>query len=113
MTVNDIPIVSCFQRVLDPLIVMGSLYLATLAFGEPFSGYCLVLMFLAFFISSVSESPSPCLNCAPFSGCGCCCALEAAASDFEHDVLSMAMLSATALARMIRISFFMLGQGWV
>jgi putative colanic acid biosynthesis UDP-glucose lipid carrier transferase len=52
MTVNDIPIISFFQRVLDPLIVMGSLYLATLAFGEPFSGYCLVLMILAFFISS-------------------------------------------------------------
>jgi len=52
MTVNDIPIISFFQRVLDPLIVMGSLYLATLVFGEPFSGYCLVLMILAFFISS-------------------------------------------------------------
>lgn len=52
MTVNDIPIISFFQRVLDPLIVMGTLYLATLAFGEPFSGYSLVLMVLAFFISS-------------------------------------------------------------
>ena len=52
MTVNDIPIISFFQRVLDPLIVMGSLYLATVAFNEPFSGYCLVLMILAFFISS-------------------------------------------------------------
>lgn len=52
MTVNDIPIITFFQRVLDPLIVMGSLYVATLAFGEPFSGYCLVLMVLAFFISS-------------------------------------------------------------
>jgi putative colanic acid biosynthesis UDP-glucose lipid carrier transferase len=52
MTVNDIPIISFFQRVLDPLIIMGSLYLATLAFDEPFSGYSLVLMILAFFISS-------------------------------------------------------------
>ena len=52
MTVNDIPIISFFQRVLDPLIVMGSLYLATVAFNQPFSGYCLVLMILAFFISS-------------------------------------------------------------
>ncbi|MEW7850551.1 undecaprenyl-phosphate glucose phosphotransferase [Massilia aurea] len=52
MTVNDIPIISFFQRVLDPLIVMGVLYLATLVFGQPFSGYCLVLMVLAFFISS-------------------------------------------------------------
>jgi len=52
MTVNDIPIISFFQRVLDPLIVMGTLYLATVYYGEPFSGYCLVLMILAFFISS-------------------------------------------------------------
>ena len=52
MTVNDIPIISFFQRVLDPLIVMGTLYLATLVYGEPFSGYSLVLMILAFFISS-------------------------------------------------------------
>lgn len=52
MTVNDIPIISFFQRVLDPLIVMGTLYLASLFFDEPFSGYSLVLMILAFFISS-------------------------------------------------------------
>jgi putative colanic acid biosynthesis UDP-glucose lipid carrier transferase len=52
MTVNDIPIISFFQRVLDPLIIMGTLYLATLLFEEPFSGYSLVLMILAFFISS-------------------------------------------------------------
>ena len=50
--VNDIPIISFFQRVLDPVIIMGSLYLASLAFGQPFSGYSLVLMILAFFISS-------------------------------------------------------------
>ena len=52
MTVNDIPLISFFQRVLDPLIIMGSLYLATLAFDEPFTGYSLVLMILAFFVSS-------------------------------------------------------------
>jgi putative colanic acid biosynthesis UDP-glucose lipid carrier transferase len=52
MTVNDIPIISFFQRVLDPLIIMGTLYLASLLFDEPFSGYSLVLMILAFFISS-------------------------------------------------------------
>ena len=52
MTVNDVPIISFFQRVLDPLIVMGMLYLVTLAFGQPFSGYSLVLMVLAFFIFS-------------------------------------------------------------
>jgi putative colanic acid biosynthesis UDP-glucose lipid carrier transferase len=52
MTVNDIPLISFFQRVLDPLIIMGTLYLSSMAFGEPFSGYSLVLMILAFFISS-------------------------------------------------------------
>ncbi len=52
MTVNDIPIISFFQRVLDPLIIMGSLYVSSLAFRQPFSGYALVLMILAFFISS-------------------------------------------------------------
>ena len=52
MTVNDIPIISFFQRVLDPLIIMGSLYVSSMAFNEPFSGYLLVLMVLAFFISS-------------------------------------------------------------
>jgi putative colanic acid biosynthesis UDP-glucose lipid carrier transferase len=52
MTVNDIPLISFFQRILDPLIVMGTLYLAALLFHEPFSGYMLVLMILAFFISS-------------------------------------------------------------
>ncbi|MFC5462405.1 undecaprenyl-phosphate glucose phosphotransferase [Massilia niabensis] len=52
MTVNDIPIISFFQRVLDPLIIMGALYVSSIAFEEPFSGYSLVLMILAFFISS-------------------------------------------------------------
>lgn len=52
MTVNDIPLISFFQRVLDPLIIMGTLYLSALLFHEPFSGYLLVLMVLAFFISS-------------------------------------------------------------
>jgi len=52
MTVNDIPLISFFQRVLDPLIIMGSLYLSSMFFSEPFTGYALVLMILAFFISS-------------------------------------------------------------
>jgi len=52
MTVNDIPIISFFQRVLDPVIIMGSLYVSSLAFQQTFSGYSLVLMILAFFISS-------------------------------------------------------------
>jgi putative colanic acid biosynthesis UDP-glucose lipid carrier transferase len=52
MTVNDIPLISFFQRVLDPLIIMGTLYVSSIVFEEPFSGYSLVLMILAFFISS-------------------------------------------------------------
>ncbi len=52
MTVNDIPLISFFQRVLDPLIIMGSLYLASMYYKEPFNGYSLVLMILAFFVSS-------------------------------------------------------------
>ena len=52
MTVNDIPLISFFQRVLDPLIIMGTLYLSCRYFGEAFNGYLLVLMILAFFVSS-------------------------------------------------------------
>ncbi len=52
MTVNDIPLISFFQRVLDPLIIMGTLYLSSRWFDEPFNGYSLVLMILAFFVSS-------------------------------------------------------------
>jgi putative colanic acid biosynthesis UDP-glucose lipid carrier transferase len=36
MTLNDIPLVSFFQRVLDPLIIMGSLYTTCMLYSEPF-----------------------------------------------------------------------------
>ena len=52
MTVNDIPLISFFQRILDPVIIMGTLYLLAVLSGSPFTGYSLVLMILAFFISS-------------------------------------------------------------
>ncbi len=52
MTLNDIPLISFFQRILDPLLIMGTLYLCSLGYGEPFTGYSLVLMILAFFIST-------------------------------------------------------------
>ncbi|QGZ41777.1 putative colanic acid biosynthesis UDP-glucose lipid carrier transferase [Pseudoduganella flava] len=52
MTINDIPLISFFQRVLDPLVIMGALYATSTMYGEPFTGYALVLMILAFFISS-------------------------------------------------------------
>lgn len=52
MTVNDHPLIAFFQRVLDPLIVMGSLYGCCFVYGEPVSGHTLMLMVLAFFVSS-------------------------------------------------------------
>jgi len=52
MTVNDVPLISFFQRVLDPLVIMGMLYVCALGYGVPFSGYLLILAVLAFFIST-------------------------------------------------------------
>lgn len=52
MTATDLPLLSFFQRVLDPLIIMGMLYLSSMALGEPFTGYALVLTVVGFFISS-------------------------------------------------------------
>lgn len=52
MTVNDIPLIAFCQRVLDPLIIMGMLYIVSTLCGVPFTGYSMVLMVLAFFISS-------------------------------------------------------------
>lgn len=52
MTVTDIPFLSFVQRILDPLIIMGTLYLTTELYGVPLDGYGLILMILAFFIAS-------------------------------------------------------------
>ncbi|NGZ88040.1 undecaprenyl-phosphate glucose phosphotransferase [Duganella aceris] len=52
MTVFDLPLISFFQRVLDPLTIMVALYASALGYAQPFDGYALVLMILAFFISS-------------------------------------------------------------
>ncbi|HCN88320.1 MAG TPA: undecaprenyl-phosphate glucose phosphotransferase [Oxalobacteraceae bacterium] len=49
---NDIPVLSFFKRLLDPLVILSTLYLLTLALNEPFSGSYLVLAIIAFFISS-------------------------------------------------------------
>lgn len=60
MTVNDIPLISIFQRVLDPILIMGALYLCTFAYGRPFDGYSLILMVLVFFIlTSVYQFVDP------------------------------------------------------
>lgn len=52
MTANDIPVVSFFKYLLDPFLIWGLLVLLTLAYGEDFNGYYLVLMIITFFISS-------------------------------------------------------------
>lgn len=52
MRLNDIPMISFFQRVVDPLIIMGMLYLFSMMFAEPFTGHLLLLMIVAFFIST-------------------------------------------------------------
>ncbi|MET0264240.1 MAG: undecaprenyl-phosphate glucose phosphotransferase [Duganella sp.] len=63
MTINDAPLISFFQRVLDPLIVMGMLFLCTVIVGTPYTGYLLILMILAFFIfGAVSQYLDPYRN---------------------------------------------------
>ena len=52
MTENDIPLVSFFKRLLDPMIILGLLYLIIVLEDELFTGSYLLLMILAFFISS-------------------------------------------------------------
>lgn len=52
MTVNDIPVVAFFKRLLDPFLIWGLLVLITLLNDETFTGYYLVLMIATFFISS-------------------------------------------------------------
>lgn len=51
MTVSDIPLVSFFRRLVDPLIILTSLYFFTLVGGEPFKPYYVLLMIVTFFIS--------------------------------------------------------------
>jgi putative colanic acid biosynthesis UDP-glucose lipid carrier transferase len=52
MTENDIPLVSFFKRLLDPAIILGLLYLVIATQNEVFTGDYLVLMIIAFFVSS-------------------------------------------------------------
>jgi len=54
MTANDNPLVSFFQRVVDPLIIMGTLYACTVVLGVPFTGYEMVLMILGHFIAAAT-----------------------------------------------------------
>lgn len=52
MTVNDIPVITFFKRVLDPFLIWGLLVLIVWLHDESFTGYYLVLMVISFFISS-------------------------------------------------------------
>jgi len=59
-TVDEIPLVAFFKRLLDPFIITSTLYLIMLLNDERFSGYYLVLVIIAFFISSfVYEQVDP------------------------------------------------------
>jgi putative colanic acid biosynthesis UDP-glucose lipid carrier transferase len=51
-TVRDIPVFSFFKRMLDPLVILGTLFLLTQLQHEPFSGHYLVLAIIAFFVSA-------------------------------------------------------------
>lgn len=52
MTVGETPLVSFFKRLLDPVIVVGSLVVVVLASGHRFHGYYLILAVLTFFVSA-------------------------------------------------------------
>jgi putative colanic acid biosynthesis UDP-glucose lipid carrier transferase len=50
--VRDIPVFSFFERVLDPLVILGTLFLLTRLQHEPFSGDYLALAIIAFFVAA-------------------------------------------------------------
>lgn len=52
MTVNDIPVVAFFKRLLDPFMIWGLLIFFTWLYDETFTGYYMVLVIITFFISS-------------------------------------------------------------
>jgi putative colanic acid biosynthesis UDP-glucose lipid carrier transferase len=51
-SVSDIPLLSYFKRVLDPLVILGTLFVLTGLHREPFSGNYLVLAIIAFFVAA-------------------------------------------------------------
>ena len=52
MTSGEMPLISFLRRLMDPLVIVGSLVAITLLFDVEFSGLYLVLAVIAFFISS-------------------------------------------------------------
>jgi putative colanic acid biosysnthesis UDP-glucose lipid carrier transferase len=51
-TVRDIPVFSFFKRMIDPVVILGTLFVLTRVQRESFSGHYLVLAIIAFFVSS-------------------------------------------------------------
>jgi len=52
MTIGETPLISFLKRLMDPLVIVGSLVAITLVSGIEFNGLYLVLAVIAFFISS-------------------------------------------------------------
>ena len=52
MTDNDIPLMAFFKRMVDPLIMLGSLYMILMAQRERFNDRYLLLMIIAFFVGT-------------------------------------------------------------
>ena len=48
----DIPVFSFVKRALDPLVILGTLFVVARVEGEPFSGHYLVLAIIAFFVAA-------------------------------------------------------------
>ena len=64
MTVNDIPIVAFFKRLLDPFIIWGLLVALTWLYDQKFTGHYMALVIITFFISSyVYEQTNIYRNC--------------------------------------------------
>ena len=52
MTVNELPLTVIFKRMVDPFIVLGSLYMILLMQEVQFNGHYLVLMIITFFVAT-------------------------------------------------------------
>jgi putative colanic acid biosynthesis UDP-glucose lipid carrier transferase len=53
MTVNDIPLIAFFKRLLDPPIILGTLIGVTFISGHSLAGHNFLMAVIAFFISSI------------------------------------------------------------
>lgn len=51
MSASDLPLVPLFKRLLDPLIIWGTLIVTTWAYDQAFTGYYFVLALITFFVT--------------------------------------------------------------